>query len=73
MLEHEGTIRDPARWIYRTAFRVATAELKQPRPMAEPLDPPLVEDHYSDLSRSLTRLSHANGQASTFTTSRTSP
>jgi RNA polymerase sigma-70 factor (ECF subfamily) len=30
-LEHEGTIRTPLPWIYRTAFRLATRELKAER------------------------------------------
>jgi RNA polymerase sigma-70 factor, ECF subfamily len=56
-LEHQDTIRDPAPWLYRTAFRVATAELKRPRPIGEMIDPPLIEEQYSDLSRSLAKLS----------------
>ncbi len=38
-LEHEGTIRQPLPWIYRTAFRLATRELK-----AERRRPPPVPD-----------------------------
>jgi DNA-directed RNA polymerase specialized sigma24 family protein len=30
-IAHSGTIRDPLAWIYRTAFRVASAELKRER------------------------------------------
>ena len=55
-LEHEATIRDPVPWLYRTAFRVAAAELKRPRRI-EPFAPPLVEQHDADLSRSLAKLS----------------
>jgi len=56
-LEHDGTIRDPARWLYRTAFRVATSELKRQHAAAEVVEQRSVEDSYSDLSRSLARLS----------------
>lgn len=56
-LEHEAVIRDPVPWLYRTAFRVAAAELKQPRHVEELVDSPLVEPRYSDLSRSLAALS----------------
>ncbi len=54
-LEHDGTIRDPARWLYRTAFRVATSELKRQHAAAEVVEQRSVEDSYSDLSRSLAR------------------
>jgi RNA polymerase sigma-70 factor (ECF subfamily) len=30
-LEHERGIRDPVRWMYRTAFRIAAAELRRER------------------------------------------
>jgi RNA polymerase sigma-70 factor (ECF subfamily) len=30
-IAHSGTIRNPLAWIYRTAFRVASAELKRER------------------------------------------
>lgn len=56
-LEHENTIRDPARWLYRTAFRVAATELQRERTTSEAVEPPSVEDPYSDLPRSLGALS----------------
>jgi RNA polymerase sigma-70 factor (ECF subfamily) len=44
-VSHERTIRDPVAWIYRTAFRVALAELRRERraatvPPVEPSPPP---------------------------------
>lgn len=56
-LEHEAKILDPVPWLYRTAFHVAAAELKRPRHIEEPFDPPLVEQRDADLSRSLAKLS----------------
>ncbi|MGH2679597.1 MAG: RNA polymerase sigma factor [Actinomycetota bacterium] len=56
-LEHAARILDPVPWLYRTAFRVAAAELKRPRHVDEPFDPPVVEHRDTDLARSLAKLS----------------
>jgi RNA polymerase sigma-70 factor (ECF subfamily) len=56
-LEHDSTIRDLARWLYRTAFRVAATELKRQHATVEVVEQPGVEETYADLSRSLARLS----------------
>jgi RNA polymerase sigma factor (sigma-70 family) len=42
-IAHSGTIRDPLAWIYRTAFRVASAELKRERRPAPSPDPASAE------------------------------
>jgi RNA polymerase sigma-70 factor, ECF subfamily len=42
-IAHSGTIRDPLAWIYRTAFRVAAAELKRERRPAPSSDPASAE------------------------------
>jgi RNA polymerase sigma-70 factor (ECF subfamily) len=34
-MHYDGSIRDPLAWLYRTAFRLAQAELKQERRVAE--------------------------------------
>lgn len=35
-LEHAGQIREPVPWLYRTAFRIAAAELRRREPEAAP-------------------------------------
>jgi RNA polymerase sigma factor (sigma-70 family) len=32
-LESAGTIRDPSAWVWRVAFRVATTQLRRPKPV----------------------------------------
>ena len=39
-LEHAGEIRDPVPWLYRTAFRLAAAELRRERRTSEPAPEP---------------------------------
>jgi RNA polymerase sigma-70 factor (ECF subfamily) len=56
-LEHQAKILDPVPWLYRTAFRVASSELKRHRHIEEPNDLLFVEQRDADLSRSLARLS----------------
>jgi len=34
-IQHDGTIRQPHSWLYRTAFRIAAAELRRRRSQAE--------------------------------------
>jgi RNA polymerase sigma-70 factor, ECF subfamily len=34
-IQHDGTIRQPRSWLYRTAFRIAAAELRRRRSQAE--------------------------------------
>jgi RNA polymerase sigma-70 factor, ECF subfamily len=57
-LEHRATIRTPLAWIYRTAFRLATRELRaerrQPPPLPDPIpgvDPAEVADLLAALSQ----------------------
>jgi len=41
-LERADSIRDPIAWLYRTAFRIAAAELKRERTERPPLSSPAV-------------------------------
>jgi RNA polymerase sigma-70 factor (ECF subfamily) len=59
-IEHRDRIRDPVAWIYRTAFRIASRELKRERrPMPTAPDPvPGVDPgEVQDVIRALARLS----------------
>ena len=59
LLRQGAAVRDPARWVWRAAFSVATDELRARRRVAE-----MVETGYdmpeplTDLTRALARLSH---------------
>jgi RNA polymerase sigma-70 factor, ECF subfamily len=58
-LQHAHTLRNPLAWIYRTAFRLAAAELRRERrrpPEIEPPDPPGFE-RLTELMDALRRLS----------------
>ena len=50
-IAHTATIRDPVAWIYRTAFRVAAAELRRER-----REPPEAEGRAGEGARGLERL-----------------
>jgi RNA polymerase sigma-70 factor (ECF subfamily) len=52
-----GTIRDPAAWVWRVAFRVATASLRAPRPAdREPEGSYELDEGALDVIRALQRL-----------------
>ena len=58
-LEHRATIRDPLPWIYRTAFRLARADMKLEARQggAPPEQPAGVEEDLRDLISALRSLS----------------
>ena len=56
-LRHGGAIRDPARWVWRAAFSVATDELRHRRRTAEMVDRGYdMPESLTDLVRALKRL-----------------
>ena len=56
-LRHGGTIREPARWVWRAAFSVATDELRGRRRSAPPLEEAYeMPEPLTDLVRALDRL-----------------
>jgi RNA polymerase sigma-70 factor, ECF subfamily len=56
-IESDGTIRRPFPWLYRTAFRIAAAELRREAPSIQPTDVHLDDPATGDLLRALRRLS----------------
>lgn len=58
-MEHSSSIREPVPWLYRTAFRIALAELKRGRRQSELTDGPAItaEPEVEDLARALRKLS----------------
>jgi RNA polymerase sigma-70 factor (ECF subfamily) len=58
-IEHADSIRDPLPWIYRTAFRIAAAELKRERVQPGDADPVGSEPRHDleELMQALRRLS----------------
>jgi RNA polymerase sigma-70 factor (ECF subfamily) len=65
-IQHDGTIRRPESWLYRTAFRIAAAELRRTRPLVELQDP--VHDDLSEVTDLLAalRLLSPNQRAAVF-------
>lgn len=58
-IQHEARIRDPLAYLYRVAFRVATAELKRERRQGPLVDRPVRQTpaELEDLMRALRELS----------------
>ena len=42
-MEHDGEIRDPVPYLYRTAFRIAAAEMRRTRPRRAEPEPSVVD------------------------------
>jgi RNA polymerase sigma-70 factor (ECF subfamily) len=56
-IESNGAIRRPFPWLYRTAFRIAAAELRGELPRLEPVEIHVDDPATGDLMRALRRLS----------------
>jgi RNA polymerase sigma-70 factor, ECF subfamily len=56
-IAHAGTIREPLRWIYRVAFRVAADELKRDREVSAAVDESVAPPELMGLMDALRQLS----------------
>lgn len=56
-IQHADGIRSPAPWLYRTAFRIVSAELKRERRPIEPPEEPEPPPDLTDVIAALRRLS----------------
>lgn len=56
-IESDGVIRRPFRWLYRTAFRIAAAELRREEAPLSPVEARFDDPATDDLMRALRRLS----------------
>ena len=57
-LQHEAKIRSPLPWLYRTAFRIAAAELQRASKQTEPVESPVEEQlDTGELMRAMRALS----------------
>ncbi len=56
-IAHAGTIREPLRWIYRVAFRVAADELKRDREIGMAADESVASPEFVGLMDALRQLS----------------
>ncbi len=65
-IQHDGAIRRPESWLYRTAFRIAAAELRRTRSLVELQD--RAHDEPPDVTELLDalRLLSANQRAAVF-------
>ena len=56
-MESDGVIRRPFPWLYRTAFRIAAAELRRENPSLPMVEPEFDDPGTADLIRALRELS----------------